>query len=178
MSRFFRPLIQARTHLETSDLLLDLVVGVIWFTVLTTLLTTGVSLLITLVGLPILTATFYLARAAAQAERARVRGFLSLDIPEPFYKPRKSDGLWHRLTSPFTDRTTWKELSYVWLAQPILGVVNFTVALTAWAVPLWALTLPIYAVHWKAAAPEVWRGETLDTWHEVIPVAASASLPL
>jgi signal transduction histidine kinase len=178
MSRFLRPLIQARTYLETFDLLLDLAVGVLWFTILTTLLTTGVSLLITLVGLPILTATFYLARAAAHAERVRVRGFLGLDIPQPFYKPRKGDGLWHRLTSPFTDRTTWKELSYVWLVQPILGVVNFTVAVTAWAVPLWALTLPIYAVHWKAAAPEVWPGETLDTWHEVIPVAIGGLLVL
>jgi signal transduction histidine kinase len=178
MSRFLRPLIQSRTYLETSDLLLDLAVGVLWFTILTTLLTTGVSLLITLVGLPILTATFYLARAAAQAERVRVRGFLGLDIPQPLYKPRKGDGLWHRLTSPFTDRTTWKELSYVWLVQPILGVVNFTVAVTAWAVPLWALTLPIYAVHWKAAAPELWPGETLDTWHEVIPVAIGGLLVL
>jgi signal transduction histidine kinase len=171
MTRFLAPLVQRRAYLETFDLLLDLAVGVVWFTVFTTLLSTGVSLLITLVGLPILTATFYLARAAAHAERVRVRGFLGTDIPHPIYKPRKSDGLWHRLTSPFTDRTTWKELSYVWLVQPILGVVNFTVAVTAWAVPLWALTLPIYAVHWKAAAPEVWPGETLDTWHEVIPVA-------
>jgi signal transduction histidine kinase len=178
MSRFLRPLIQSRTYLETFDLLLDLAVGVLWFTIFTTLLTTGVSLLITLVGLPILTATFYLARAAAHAERVRVRGFLGLDIPQPFYKPRKGDGLWHRLISPFTDRTTWKELSYVWLVQPILGVVNFTVAVTAWAVPLWALTLPIYAVRWKAAAPEVWRGETLDTWHEVIPVAIGGLLVL
>ena len=178
MSRFLRPLIQARTYLETFDLLLDLAVGVLWFTILTTLLTTGVSLLITLVGLPILTATFYLARAVAHAERVRVRGFLGLDIPQPFHKPRKGDGLWHRLTSPFTDRTTWKELSYIWLVQPILGVVNFTVAVTAWAVPLWALTLPIYALHWKAAAPEVWPGETLDTWHEVIPLAIGGLLVL
>ena len=44
------------------------------------------------------------------------------------------------------DRTTWKERFYVWLVQPVLGVVNFTVALTVWAIPLWAITLPIYAV--------------------------------
>ncbi|HSC74572.1 MAG TPA: sensor domain-containing protein [Gaiellaceae bacterium] len=171
MTRFLSPLAQRRTYLETFDLLLDLVVGVLWFTVFTTLLTTGASLLITLVGLPILTATFYLARAAAHAERVRVRAFLGTDIPQPAYRPRKSDGLWHRLIAPFADRTTWKEVAYLWLVQPTLSIVNFTVAVTAWAVPLWAITLPIYAVRWHSAAPQLWSGESLDTWQEVVPVA-------
>jgi len=178
MTRFLSPLVQRRTYLETFDLLLDLVAAVLWFTVFTTLIATGASLLITLVGLPILTATFYLARAAAHAERARVRAFLGLDITSPVYRPRKSDGLWHRLIAPFTDRTTWKELTYVWLVQPILGIVNFTVAVTAWAIPLWAITLPIYAVHGQGAAPQVWNGRTLDTWHEVLPVVLAGILVL
>src|SRR5207247_551722 len=139
MSRFLKPLVQPSTYLETFDLLLDLVVGVLWFTVFTTLIATGASLLITLVGLPILTATFYLARAAAYAERARVRVFLGVAVDKPAYKPPKSNGLWHRLVAPFGDRATWKELAYLWLVQPVLGVVNFTVAVTAWAVPLWAI---------------------------------------
>jgi signal transduction histidine kinase len=178
MTRFLSPLVQRRTYLETFDLLFDLVAGVLWFTVFTTLLATGASLLITLVGLPILTGTFYLARAAAYAERFRARVFLGADIPQPAYRPRKSNGLWHVLITPFIDRTNWKELTYVWLVQPVLGVVNFTVAVTAWAVPLWAITLPIYAVHWHGAAPKVWNGRTLDTWHEVIPVAVAGLLVL
>jgi signal transduction histidine kinase len=172
---FLKALIQRRTYLETFDLLLDLVVAAVWFTVFTTLVETGVSLLITLVGLPILTATFYLARAAAHGERIRVRAFLGTEIPQPTYKPAKSNGVWHRLIAPFADRTTWKELFYVWLVQPVLGVVNFTVAVTAWAVPLWAITLPIY---WQKAAPEVWSGKRLDTWHEVIPVAIAGLVVL
>ena len=83
---FFKPLIQPRTYLETFDLLLDLAIGILWFTVFTTFVATGASLLITLVGLPILTATFYLARAVAHAERARVRAFLGarIDTQGPF----------------------------------------------------------------------------------------------
>src|SRR3982750_2705330 len=131
---FIKPLIQRRSYLETFDLLLDLAVGTLWFTVFTTLVATGAGLLITLVGLPILTATFYLARVAAHAERARVRAFLGAHIAAPTYKPPKSNGVWHRLVAPFADRTTWKELTYAWLVQPVLGVVNFTVAVTAWAV--------------------------------------------
>ena len=51
------------------------------------------------------------------------------------------------------------------------GLVNFTVAVVVWSIPLWAITLPIYAVRWQSAAPDLWSGEKLDTWGEVIPVA-------
>jgi signal transduction histidine kinase len=173
MARFLAPLVQLRTYAETLDLLLDLAFGILWFTVFTTLVTTGASLLITLVGLPILTATFFLARGAAAVERGRLRLLLGTHIERPARVRPKNDGVWAKLVAPFRDRTTWKELVYAWLVQPVLSVVNFTVALTAWAVPLWAITVPIYAVRWQGAAPELWSGERLDTWHEVIPVAVA-----
>jgi signal transduction histidine kinase len=180
MSRFFRPLVQRRTYAETLDLVLDLVFGMLWFTLFTTLVATGASLLITLVGLPILTATFLLARGGAWFERRRARALLGVEIDDPVRRPAKGSSLWHKLVAPFRDRTTWKELFYLWLVQPVQSVVNFTVAVTAWAVPIWAITLPIYALRWQGAAPEIWPGERLDTWHEVIPtaVAGLVLLPL
>jgi signal transduction histidine kinase len=177
MARFLRPLVERRTYLETLDLLLDLAFGILWFTFFTTAIALGVSLLITLVGLPILTATFLLARGGAWVERLRVRTFLGVDIPAPVERAG-GGGLWAKLVAPFRSRTTWKQLFYLWLAQPILSLVNFTVAVTAWAVPLWALTLPLYAVRSPGAAPEIWSGERLDTWHEVLPVAAAGLLLL
>jgi Putative sensor len=168
MSRLLAPLFECRTYLQTADLLLDLAVGTAWFSIFTTLVTTGASLVFTLVGLPILTATFYLARIAARLERRRARVFLALDIEEPARVPATGEGVLQRLVTPFRDRTTWKELRYVWLVQPILSVVNFSVAAIAWYLPLWALTLPIYATY---APPELWTGGHLDAWQEIIPVA-------
>jgi signal transduction histidine kinase len=178
MSRFFEPLVQRRTYAETLDLVLDLLFGTLWFTLFTTLVATGASLLITLVGLPILTGTFLLARGGAWFERRRARAFLGVEIDDPVRRPAKGSSLWHKLVAPFRDRTTWKELVYLWLVQPVQSVVNFTVAVTAWAVPIWAITLPIYAVRWQDAAPEIWPGERLDTWHEVIPTAVAGLLVL
>jgi signal transduction histidine kinase len=180
MARFLKPLVERRTYAETLDLLVDLVFGTLWFTVFTTLIATGASLLITLVGLPILTATFLLARGAAWFERRRARALLGIEIDDPVQRAAKGSSVWHKLVAPFRDRTTWKELFYLWLVQPVQSVVNFTVAVTAWTVPLWAITLPIYAVRWQGAAPEIWPGERLDTWHEVIPtaVAGLVLLPL
>jgi signal transduction histidine kinase len=175
MTRYLSPLTQRRTYLETFDLVFDLVIGTLWFSVFTTLIATGAGLLITLVGLPILTATFYLARAAAYVERQRARVFLDTDIETPVRKPAKSDGLWQRMIAPFADRTTWKELLYVWLVQPVQSVVNFTVAVTAWAVPLWAISLPIYATY---APPELWSGEEINTWSEIIPISIAGLVVL
>lgn len=178
MSRFVKPLVQRRTYAETFDLVLDLVFGTLWFSLFTTLVASGTSLLITLVGLPILTVTFLLARGGAWFERRRARVLLGVDIDDPVRRAAKSDGLWHKLLAPFRDRTTWKELLYLWLVQPVQSVVNFTVAVTVWAVSLWAITLPIYAVHWQSAAPELWTGERLDTWHEVIPTSIAGLILL
>jgi signal transduction histidine kinase len=178
MPRFLAPLFRARTYLATADLLLDLGVGVVWFSVFTTAIATGASMLITLIGLPILTVTFYLARGAAALERRRARAFLGVDIEAPVRRPFKGSGIFQKLIAPFGDRTTWKELFYVWFVQPTQSVVNFTVAVVAWSVPLWAITLPLYATRSENAAPELWNGHRIDTWHEVLPVAVAGLLVL
>jgi signal transduction histidine kinase len=178
MSRFLKPLTEGRTYAKTIDLLLDLAFGVLWFTLFTTGIATGLGMLITLVGLPILTATFFLARAAGWFERRRAHVLLGTEIEDPVRRGPKGPGLWNALVAPFRDRTTWKELFYLWLVQPVQSLLNFTVAVTAWAVPLWAMTLPIYAVEWPGAAPQVWNGRRLDTWREVIPVAIAGVLLL
>src|ERR671930_747188 len=138
MPRFLAPLVQRRTYLATLDLLLDLAFGVLWFSVFTTLIATGASLLITLIGLPILTATFLLARGEGWLERRRANALLGTEIADPIRRPAKGDGLWQKLITPFRDRTTWKELFYLWLVQPVQSIINFTVTVVARAVPLWA----------------------------------------
>jgi signal transduction histidine kinase len=179
MRSFLKPLVERRTYLATLDLWLDLAFGVVWFTVFTFGITFGLGMLITLIGLPILTATFFVARGGAWFERRRVRLLLRTEIADPSSRRRpKNDGLFQKLIAPFLDRTTWKELVYLWLVQPILSVVNFTVAVTAWAVPLWAITVPIFAIEWPGSAPEVWDGRRLDTPIETLPLTAAGLLLL
>jgi signal transduction histidine kinase len=179
MRSFLKPLVERRTYLATLDLWLDLAFGVVWFTVFTFGITFGLGMLITLIGLPILTATFFVARGGAWFERRRVRLLLRTEIADPSSRRRpKNDGLFRKLIAPFLDRTTWKELVYLWLVQPILSVVNFTVAVTAWAVPLWAITVPIFAIEWPGSAPEVWDGRRLDTPIETLPLTAAGLLLL
>ena len=75
MTRYLSPLTQRRTYLETFDLVFDLVIGVLWFSVFTTLIATGASLLITLVG-PSDPDRHLLPRPRSGARRAAARTHL------------------------------------------------------------------------------------------------------
>src|SRR4029079_11472611 len=173
MNTLLRPFRQQQTYLATLDLLLDLAFAVLWFTLFITLLSVGFSLLITLIGLPILTFAMIAARYAGNIERRRVRTFLGTHIETPVRRPPKNDGWFEQLIPPFRDTSTYRDLFYVTLVQPILGLINFVVAVVAWTVPLWLLTLPIYALAWGGAAPDVWFGNgKLDSPGEVFGAAA------
>ncbi len=168
---FLRPLWDSRTYLASFDILVDFGLGVTWFTLFTTLIVSGVSLLITLIGLPILTLTFLAARWIARFERWRARAFLGVEIAEPVRRRVSGDSFLRKLVAPFGDRTTWKEVFYLWLVEPTLALVSFIVGVIAWSVPLWLLTLPIYVIAWPSAGPELWTGTRIDTAREAFPAA-------
>jgi signal transduction histidine kinase len=173
MKTLLRPFRQKQTYLATLDLLLDLAFGVLWFTLFITLLSVGFSLLITLIGLPILTFAMIAARYAGNIERWRVGTFLGTHINTPIRRPPKNAGWFEQLIAPFRDTSTYRDIFYVTLVQPILGLINFVVAVVAWSVPLWLVTLPIYALSWDSAAPDVWFGNgKLDSPAEVFGAAA------
>jgi signal transduction histidine kinase len=178
MKSLFRPFTDSRIYLQTADLGLDLLFGVMWFTLFTTLLSVGFSLLITLIGLPILTLTMIAARYAGDIERWRVRVFLGTQIETPVRRPPKNDGWFAQLIAPFRDTSTYRDTLYVWLVQPIIGLVNFVLAVVAWSVPLWLMTLPLYALASESAAPDIGFGDgKLDSVPEVL-VAAAVGLVL
>jgi signal transduction histidine kinase len=166
------PFRDRRTYAATLDLLLDFPLAIAWFCLFTTLLSTGGSLLVTLVGLPILTFTFLVARYIGRFERWRARRLLGVRIEEPTRRRASDRTLLQRLVVPFRDRTTWKELAYLWLVGPVYSVISFTLAVVAWSVPLWLLSLPAYAIAWPAAGPEVWTGFRIDTARESFAGAA------
>src|SRR3954469_24286736 len=143
-----RSLRDRRTYAASLDLLLDFPLAVAWFCIFTTLASIGASLLITLVGLPILTVTFIAAQHAGRFERGRARRLLGVEIDEPVRRRTQGATLLQRLVSPFGDATTWKELAYLWIVGPVYSLVSFTVLVVAWSVPLWLLTLPVYAIAW------------------------------
>ncbi|MCU0307911.1 MAG: sensor domain-containing protein [Thermoleophilia bacterium] len=140
-----------------------LATGVVWFTVLVTVLSTGAGLLVTLVGLPILWLGMVLARdVMAPLERRWAGWALGTRIPAP--PPRRvAGGLLARMIAPLGDPAAWRAVLHGLLLLP-LGVLTFTVAVTVWATGLALLTSPAWA--WAVDGDVLWDGNRMDTWWE------------
>jgi len=124
-----------RTWRETAWALLALWIGVFWFSVLVTLLATGIGLAITIVGLPILALTLLVATWGARLERGLARGLLAARVDEPPTEPEESKESWRRVLQLLTSERRWRSVVYLLLLFPI-GLVEFVVAVTVWAVAL------------------------------------------
>ncbi len=146
----------ARALRETAQLLLDLVFGIVGFTVVVTGLSTGAGLLVTLVGVPILAGTLLAARGLGWFDRVRTNALLRLDVVAPPMRAA-GKGFLRQLFSPFRDVGNWKASAYLVLMLPV-GVVNFSIAVTIWSAALSALFLPVYAWALPHGGPEIWAG--------------------
>jgi signal transduction histidine kinase len=140
--RPFGLLISPRTWLSLAFLLTSFVLGVFWFVVLVTLVSTGAGLAVTLVGLPILLLTMILWTWGARLERSRVGGMLGVRIANP-YKPLPEHPWTARLRAFVTDLAVWRDFIYLILLFPI-GLAEFIIAVVGISVSGAFATLPLY----------------------------------
>jgi signal transduction histidine kinase len=141
MRRLFASLATARPWKQTLHLLLDLPLGIAWFTWVVTMLSLGGGLAVTVIGIPLLALTVTSGRWIGSAERARARLLLDDDAPAP--SPFRSGQGWLALTKAgLVDGPGWKGLAYGALMLP-WGIVTFTVAVTIWSTALGLLATPI-----------------------------------
>jgi hypothetical protein len=140
-------LLDPATYRRSLHLLLDLPLGIVSFTVATTLLALSAGLVITLVGVPLLLVTLLAARLFGRLERARARVLLDVDLPEPAAP--------HGWRGWLTDAPSWRALGYSLLLFPV-GLVTGEVTLIGWSTALAAIAFPAYA--WTLADPALHLG--------------------
>jgi signal transduction histidine kinase len=173
--------VRLRTWTELAYLLTGLPAGIVTFTVVVVGVTTGVSLLITLVGIPVLVATAYADRGLAWLERRRAALVLGRPIADPVLRRPERPGALAWLKALALDPQTWKDAAWM-IILFVAGVVGFTVAVVLWGVALWSLTFPLY---WWAlphdALPQV-AGDgdrfAIDTWPLAAAVGAAGIVVL
>ncbi len=139
--RFHRGFAQALR--DTVYILSGFVLATIWWSLLVTLLATGLGLLVTLVGLPILAATLYIWIWIADTERLRARILLGIEIVRP-YRTLTADGWLRRTWERTKDPAVYRDLVYLLLVFFPLAIATFVIAVIAWTLPLACLTMPIY----------------------------------
>jgi signal transduction histidine kinase len=178
-----------RTWRETAYLLLGGAMAVVGFVLLIAGLSAGISLLITLIGIPILVLTAVAARGLAWVERWRARIVLGRRIearylpppekPDPGVEGRhwSRDNLgfdlrhvWRRVHVFLHDAQVWKDIAWL-LTLSVVGFLFALAALVLWLTTVWAVTYPL----WWWSAPDSWLPEVgdenaLNSWAEVLVV--------
>ena len=138
-----RPLTTARGWTAVTHHLLGLPLGIAYFTWLVTGLAIGLSLAITIVGIPILTLVLASVRPALEGERLLSNALLGSQLP-PTGLAAQGEGFLGRLKAYWTDSTTWRGVGYL-LARFPVGVFTFTVVVAMYASALYLIAAPVVA---------------------------------
>ena len=138
-----RPLASRRGGTTLLYHLLGLPLGVAYFVWLVTGLSAGAGLIITLVGIPILTLVLATVRPLAAGERALANELLGAGIAGAPLAPTGSGWL-GRLKAYWTDGRTWRGAAYL-LARFPAGTAAFAIAVVAYGTALTLLAAPVLA---------------------------------
>ncbi|MEH0546178.1 sensor domain-containing protein [Streptomyces sp. B21-105] len=132
-----------QTWREIAYLLTNLPMALIGFTYVMTVIVTGASMTVTVVGLPLLALGLGGARLMGRFERARARKLLRVRIDEPSPLPlRRAGGPLQRMWLVLKDPVAWRTVLYDLIRLP-WGVVTFSVVVPSLFV-LWPV-LPFLA---------------------------------
>jgi signal transduction histidine kinase len=127
---------------DAAFLGLGLLTGTLAFGVWIAGVTTSLTLVLLIVGLPVVLATFAVFRALADLERRRAALVLGAPIVS-VYRPRPAGGILPRLHAALGDPQSWKDLLYLGL-HGIVGFTWGTVWLTLWGYAIGSLTMPAW----------------------------------
>ena len=128
-------------------MLLALVTGSIYFSWATTGISTGLSLLILIIGIPIIILFLYSVRGIGFVEGRIVEALLGERMPRRSKFTNKNEKLGDRIKELFTDRSTWSGILYMILQLP-LGILYFTLMVTLLSVSISSIFAPIVNILW------------------------------
>jgi hypothetical protein len=143
-------------------LIAGLPAGVVAFSVLVTGLSLAAGLAVTLLGIPVLVATLFAARAMGDVERRRAGWVLpdgAVRRAQRPPRPRIADGVWAWTKASLADAGAWRDTAWGLLLMPI-GTAGFVVATTLWSTALGLLTSPLW--YWSLPDNDDQHNATLD----------------
>ncbi|MGQ5259485.1 sensor histidine kinase [Micromonospora sp. ZYX-F-536] len=127
------PSIPRQLFVDSGYVLLGLPLAVASFVVLVVGLAVGVGLVVTVIGLPILSGTLYAARGLADIERLRLPAVLRQPRIRPHYRMAEAGAnAWRRIFVPMRDAQSWLDLAHG-ILRLIVAVLTFVVAMVWWA---------------------------------------------
>jgi hypothetical protein len=139
---FFNVIIKKQTYLNLVYLLLAFPLGIFYFTFLTTGISLGLGLAITLIGIPILALMTIAWYGLGIFERTLSKTLLNVNIAPMSNNALKEKTFWKKLSKHLNNSATWKSLGYLFIKFP-LGILSFVVVVTFISVSLSLIASPI-----------------------------------
>jgi uncharacterized membrane protein len=173
LGKVFGIFTDGRAYGSLLYMLLSMVTGIFYFTWVVTGLSLTLGLAVLIIGIPFGIAFFASVRGLSLLEGRLVEVMLGERMPRrPAYATREGTVM-ARIGAIFSDPRTWSTLFYQLLMLP-LGIVYFTVAVTALALSLSFAALPVVQAMNGHAAVIWWDGSewTLPLWSLPLTVLA------
>jgi signal transduction histidine kinase len=119
--------------IDSTYVLLNLPIAVASFPLLVAGFAAGIGLLVTVIGLPVLAGTTYLARGFADLERMRIPAVLRRERRRPRYRRAAPGANWLvRMWTPISQPQPWLDLVYGVIRLPV-AIFGFVVTVVWWA---------------------------------------------
>ena len=134
--------VEARTYRHLLYLGLSFPLGTAYFVALSVGFSLSASLIVLVVGLPLLVVTLLLVRGLAAVERLLANRLLDTDIAAPAY-PFRTGSVLDRLRALLVNRRTWIECGYL-LSKFPAGVGVFVFLVTGLTTSLAFVATPVY----------------------------------
>jgi hypothetical protein len=152
-----------RAYLAFAYVVIEFALGTFYFTFLVTVLSVGLSLAWTFIGLPILVFALVASRSLATMDCGLTESLTGTQTPRLRVLVRPESGLLRRLMAVLTDGDSWRSVLFLLFRFP-LGVLGFCVVVSLVGTSLWMIWQPVIVavgVHsdwgiWHIDA--VWKG--------------------
>ncbi len=152
---------------SNTYLVLSFPLGILTFVWVVTAASVGLGTLIIWIGIPILIALIEANRGFATLERRRAGWLLGTPI-QSLYLPQERRGMFGYLRTKLGDSAVWKDLLWLGLLLPVLGLAAFIVVVTFWSTALALIFMPAW--YWSIPDGVDWGLLTIDKIHEAFAV--------
>jgi hypothetical protein len=155
-------------------MVLALVTGVLYFTVVVVGLSLSAGLAVLIIGVPFFLAFIAIARVFALGEGRLLEAITGERMPRRPVHPGPAANWWTRIVEMLKDVRTWTTLAYLLLMLP-LGVVYFSLAVTVLSLcaAFIATPLAVFADHVGLIHADIWDHVRLGDdilWNPAYPL--------
>ncbi len=171
--QIFGPFADGRVWTALVYMILSLITGITYFTIVVTGLSTAGGMLVLIVGIPLFMLVLAIVRGLALVEGRIVEALLGTRMPRRGRSTPPNLGFWNRMLWWLKDGRTWASMAYMLLMLP-LGTAYFVIAVVGLSVGLSLATSPIWGWFTWAYGDHtvIINGATYNVWPLwAIPIA-------